>query len=201
MIYLESVAVIESLYDDKKKLLRNFRFDCSEINILVGDQGTGKSTVLRLLHENSPKLKIGLSGSVREKGISSYYFDTEKNNPRTKDPQLFTTSSGDDIGMGYMGACLSRFRAHGEVMRDMVVETLSGAKDCVVILDEPESGLSVKSQFRLVESVASAVRNNCQLFIATHCVPLIEAYDVISLDHRYKKMAGEQYLNDIRRRR
>lgn len=44
------------------------------------------------------------------------------------------------------------------------------------------------------------VKNNCQFFIATHCYPLIEKFDVISLEHN-KQMPGIKFiekLNEVR---
>ena len=72
----------------------------------------------------------------------SHYFDTEKDNPRVKDP---------------------------------------------------ENGLSITNQFKLINAIKVAVTNNCQLFIATHCYPLIENFDVISLQHK-KLMTGRKFI-------
>lgn len=64
-------------------------------------------------------------------------------------------------------------------------------------MKNPESGLSLTNQFKLIEAINIAVSNNCQLFIATHCYPLINAFDVISLEHN-KQMKGVDFINLIK---
>lgn len=72
------------------------------------------------------------------------------------------------------------------------------AKECVIILDEPESGLSITNQFKLIQEIYNAIKRGCQFFIATHCYPLIESGDVISLEH-WKKMSGISFIERVKR--
>jgi len=173
---------------------KGFSFKCTDVNLLVGGQGTGKSTLIDLLATNNKHcLNIDLAEHVKKDGISSYHFDTEKHNPRTRDSELYTTPSGKDIGIGQVAALTSRWKSHGEIIEWMVIDPLFTAENCVILLDEPESGLSIANQFRLIEGVNTAVKKGCQLFIATHCYPLIEAHEVISLDHKCR-MPGKEYI-------
>lgn len=111
---------------------------------------------------------------------------------------MFTKPSGEDIGIGYGTALCSRFKSHGEILQDFIVTPILKAKDCVIILDEPESGLSITNQLKFINAIKTALENNCQFFIATHCYPLIEAFNVISLEHK-KQMKGVDFINLIKR--
>ena len=197
MIHLKRIKVKESPYFENSELLKGLEFECSDVNLFVGDQGTGKSSLLRMLSQNSSKLELELSAGTLARGIKSYYFDTEKDNPRINDPQLYTTPGGKDTGIGFRGALASRFQSHGEVLSGMVLAPLMTAKNCVVLLDEPESGLSVRNQLRLITAINKAVKSRCQIFIATHNVLLIEAYEVISLDHKCR-MSGKDYIKGVK---
>lgn len=201
MIHLKKIKIIETSEGYGEEVLKkDFEFECGHVNLLVGDQGCGKSTLLRMISKNSKHLKITLADHVIKDGIKSYYFDTEKNNPRVNDPELYTSLSGKDEGIGYVGALTSRFRSHGEIMENMIIGPLKDAGDCVVILDEPESGLSVKNQFRFIAAVKAAVERGCQFFIATHCYPVIQAFDVVSLEH-WKTMKGEDFIKLAKEKR
>ena len=57
--------------------------------------------------------------------------------------------------------------------------------------------MSITNQFKMIENIKTAVKNNCQLFIATHCYPLIEQFDVISLEHN-KQMKGSEFIDLIK---
>lgn len=171
-----------------------FEIACGDINLLVGCQGCGKSSLLNLIQKNHSDLEVEVSDFVKVNGVSTFFFDSERDNPRVKDPQMFSNSEGEDVGIGVGGALYSRFRSHGEVLQDFVINPLLKAKDCVILLDEPESGLSITNQLRFIDLVKAAVANGCQFFIATHCYPLIEAFDVISLEHR-KQMRGVDFIS------
>jgi len=145
MIYLEKIKVVKNTYPSN--VLKNgFEIKCKELNLFVGNQGCGKSTMLKLLSSNHSDLELSLSDDVTKNGVSTFYFDTEKNNPRVNDPQLYTHINGQDKGIGYGGALASRFASHGEIMTSFVIEPLLKSKDCVIFIDEHESGLSITNQ-------------------------------------------------------
>lgn len=195
MIHIEKIKVVDKTYPSNV-LKKGFEINCSSVNLFVGNQGCGKSTLLKLLQQNHKDIELKLSDNVLKNGVSSFYFDSEKDNPRVKDPQLFTKPNGEDIGIGYRGALLSLFRSHGEVLQELIINPILKAKDCVILLDEPESGLSITNQFKLISAINKAVEMNCQFFIATHCYPLIEQFEVVSLEHR-KQMTGIDFIKKV----
>ncbi len=99
MIYIKSIEIVENYYQTNNIKL-GFKFDCSDINVFVGEQGCGKSTMLKMLRSNHSDLKIELTQWTIENGVETYFFDTENDNPRIKDPNLFTSASGKDKGIG-----------------------------------------------------------------------------------------------------
>lgn len=174
----------------------NFEIVPEQLTLLVGDQGSGKSSLLELL---SPRTSLGPQRSKHDKtivdieltkeaeknGVRTFYFDTERNNPRVVDLMTYTNMDGTSRGIGLAGALQARYQSHGEALQHFTVEPLARAKDSVVFIDEPEAGLSLRNQYRLVQSIRTALGNNCQLFVSTHCLPVISAFDnVYSMEHR-----------------
>lgn len=187
MIYISKISFRESY----RNLPADLVIEPRALNLLVGEQGSGKSSLLELMHEHGTRkgkksvLGIELTPETIQKGVTTYYFDSEKHNPRMKDPSHYTNVDGTNRGIGYVSALTSRFVSHGELLKQFTVDGLVRAKDSIVFIDEPESGLSIRNQYKLVASVNEAVYNGCQLFIATHCLPLIESCEhVYSMEHR-----------------
>lgn len=197
MIHLEKIQLVGKTYQGTDVLSKHFEIECSEVNLFVGNQGCGKSTMLKLLQQNHKDLRLTLGEHLKTTEISSFYFDTEKDNPRMKDLHEYTNPNGTSKGMGVKSAILTRWESHGQTMERMVIDLMERAENCVILLDEPESGLSITNQFRLIESIKNAVKRNCQFFIATHCYPLIQQFDVISLEHK-KQMSGKDFINLVK---
>jgi predicted ATPase len=146
-----------------------------------------------MIQSNHSDIKVDLSKHALEKGVDTYYFDSEHDNPRVKDIKSYSTPAGMSRGYGVGNAIRSKFMSHGEVLENLIITPLLKAKNCVIMLDEPESGLSLKNQFKLINLINLAVKNKCQLFIATHCYPLIESFDVFSIEHKMK-MPGSEFI-------
>jgi predicted ATPase len=116
-------------------------------------------------------------------------------NPRTTDPNLYAKANGKDKGIGYVGSIMSRFKSHGEILKQYTVDCLKTAKDCVVLLDEPESSLSLKNQYKIWLEIKAASERGCQIILATHSLVIIQAVeDVLSLEHG-KWMKSDDFIS------
>ena len=189
-MYIEQAKITSKHRCFKKGQKFEFRY----VTAIVGDQGCGKSTLLKGLQAQDKFLNIQLT-PLGLKGVNSYYFDAEHMNPRTTDPNLYTKANGEDKGIGYAGSILSRFKSHGEVLKVYTVDCLKKAKDSVVLLDEPESGLSLRNQYKLWVEIKAASERGCQVILATHSLVIIQSVeDVLSLEHG-KWMKSDDFVN------
>ena len=167
----------------KLTFLKNYRgftkgdtYDfCPGLNFLVGDQGAGKSTLLRTIQayrRNKPDL-IEVDAD-RSKTIS---FDFEKDNPRVQ--------NGIAERVGSMIAQInSRFKSHGEA-NNSILDNLVNAHDMLLMFDEPDAALSMRSADRLGQLMIQAANNGCQIIAAIHN-PIVLMYvnEVLSLEHK-----------------
>lgn len=159
------------------------------VTLLVGDQGVGKSTLLKGLHSIANWIEIELSQKCIEDGCSTYYFDTEKMNPRIQQ-----TLSGIKNETVYKAHVLSHFKSHGETLKEWLLNPLKTSKNenAVVFIDEPESGLSVRSQYQLAKEIKK--QTNKQFVIATHSTILMQEFKkVLSLEHK-EWMSDKEFI-------
>lgn len=78
---------------------------------------------------------------------------------------------------------ISRFKSHGQVLFPML-EQACQAKNGLVFLDEPETSLSPRSLYKMVNMLKKAAANGTQIFIATHSELLMKAVgEILSLEH------------------
>ena len=184
-MYVEKIKVLKEKYC----LEESFQIENPlPITLLVGDQGCGKSTLLSLMNSDGhdpSKIEIGLT-ELGEKGVNTYFFDSESMNPRVAPEYNYYDTQGRSIGIGMAGKLQSFFESHGETLLNFTVNGINKAEGVVMFFDEPESALSVRSQLALVDAIQKASdERQCQFFIATHCMPLIQSQEkVYSLEHR-----------------
>jgi len=178
-MHLKSVCIIK---DDHCYFDKGFEIkDLQNITLLVGDQGCGKSSLLGMLRKNE-----GLSVKMYHNNtVSSMFFDFEHMNPRVIPSHELANPDGSSRLFGVGEKLLSKWKSHGETLKYYSVDNLRRMKDSVVLFDEPESSLSLRSQYELIKSCNIAIENNCQLIIATHCLPLIASQEqVYSMEHK-----------------
>lgn len=160
------------------------------LNLIVGENGSGKSTLLNIIYnsqneKSEAKIKLTLSDYTLKNSVDTKFFDTEKNNPRI----IKDFNESKDIGFDIS----SRFKSHGEVMFP-ILDYSKKMKNVVLFVDEPESGVSLSNQLKLLKSFNVAVENKCQLLIATHSYILIKNVEEVFDMTKLKWVKSKDYL-------
>lgn len=142
------------------------------VNLLVGDQGSGKSSLLKLIRrigqkdERSSKV-LGLTVSPCQ--ILS--FDYEKDNPRSKSYVMNGPAGKFQVA--------GMFRSHGEVLRDILFQTPLADKPTLYLLDEPDMGMSPRSAYAIVRKFEEMAAAGHQILAAVHNPILIQGTDIV----------------------
>lgn len=171
------------------------------VNLLVGDQGTGKSSLLGLVRgmversefdrKHAKKtLDLKTSGAVQ---ILCY--DFEKDNPRV------SAGFSDNLPMDWQ--LQARWMSHGQVV-NAIHANLTGLarkkEPYALIMDEPDTGLSPRSAHELVRHMVKLAKRH-QILAAVHNPILIASQpEVLSLEHR-RWMSSEEFLEEMKKPR
>ena len=195
--YLNELPVIKSLLN-----MERLEF-CAPVTFIVGENGTGKSTLLEAV-----AIAVGFNpeGGGRNFTFSTNdshselwkYIDTlkgllPKDGYFLRAESLYNLASDIDemdklpsfdapvIG-GYGGVSLHK-QSHGESFFSLVQIRFFG--NGLYILDEPEAALSPMRQLTLLTEIDRLVKADSQIIIATHS-PILMAYpkaEIISLTY------------------
>lgn len=161
------------------------KFDFKNVTLLVGDQGCGKSTMLSLLYglirknEDSESVDFVLNDS--HKGILLLNMETDNPNTRIANPN----SSAD-----LLNSMSSKWRSHGENLLPLLNGLLQ-FENSIILVDEPETALSLRSQYAFIEIVNKMLEKGNQVILSTHSTTFMEAFQdgILSLEHqKYMKL-------------
>ena len=159
------------------------------VNLLVGDQGAGKSTVIDLIrglgaqHEFE-RDRVKELIEVHTEQCRLAHFDFERDNPRT----LGHFMDGGGIRMQIS----SKFISHGQTTNTLLegickrLEDSAGKRPkTLLLLDEPDMALSPRSARQLAWFLDRIAKAGHQVLAAVHN-PLVIASqpEVCSLEHR-----------------
>lgn len=193
--YLNTLPVIKAF-----KRLGKIEF-LSPVTFLVGENGTGKSTLLEAIAVamgfNAEGGSINFTFSTNDSHSELWqYIDTVKGFASRdgyflRAESLYNLASDIDemdklpsfyprIIESYGGVSLHK-QSHGESFLALVQNRFFG--NGLYILDEPEAALSPMRLLTLITEIDRLVKNNSQIIIATHS-PILMAYpdaDIIEL--------------------
>lgn len=159
--YLKSITLTDTNTRVKQLAGQTIKF-LPGLNFLVGENGIGKSSILDSLANKSWKC-VDFTHKIypdNSKELLTYFFDTEKMNPRIK----------GRIDTGFDIAC--RFNSHGETLMsvlEMIDRMKNETQPHLILIDEPESGISPWNQLKLAKMYSSLATQH-QFIIATHSV-------------------------------
>jgi predicted ATPase len=165
------------------------------VNLLVGDQGTGKSSLfeaIQLRGMKKPKsLHLPPADTVpvvidfQGDAVPVFAFDFERDNYRTK--AFFE----DDI----LFHVETMRRSHGEMVLAMLQRLELIDKKMLVLFDEPDMALSIKSCRRLTRCFNHVADLGGQVIATAHNPIVILSYEhVYSVEHG-KWLSGKEYVD------
>ena len=172
------------------------------VNLLVGDQGCGKSTILQcLVALGGVKRSFWKKDQTRDikevamllvnKPLPVFAHDYENDSPRTS-PAM------DCMGQLPMGMTIGHMRgSHGQSSRE-INRLIGEQKNAYIILDEPDSGLSCRSALVLANDMKKAVAQGCQVIASVHHPWLIEQFKTVYSVERHQHMPSEKFLESMR---
>ncbi|MEC0167235.1 AAA family ATPase [Paenibacillus graminis] len=158
----------------------------SKVTFFVGENGTGKSTLLEAIAANFGFNPEGGSRNFNFSTQASHselyeYMTLVKGARRPKDGFFLRAESFYNVAtevdqlaaaQSYGGKSLHA-QSHGESFMSLLLHRFWG--DGFYILDEPEAALSPSRQFSLIARMDQLVKQNSQFIIATHS-PILLAY-------------------------
>lgn len=156
------------------------------VNLLVGDQGCGKSSLLQTIKATGHTGKS--DNAVLDCTVCmTRFFDFEKDNPRTL-PHFKSGCTQSQIGM--------MFSSHGETNRALIKSLEDVEKGEVVMMDEPDAALSLRTCKLLVQTFVTAAERGIQIVASVHNPYVIKSFDkVYSLEKR-EWMTGVNFILD-----
>ena len=155
------------------------------LNVIVGQNGSGKSTLIRLLTgRKDDGYVIDATGAYRmldfETGNARYAFDPDPNSDSFMNDSIAKWFANEE--------------SHGETLTRQFNAILD-CEDTCIILDEPETALSIMNQYKYRELLSEKSKTN-QIIIVTHCKTFIEgAANVFDMSAR-KWTTGDEYIRE-----
>ena len=135
------------------------------ITVLVGDIGVGKSTMLKLIATEDPAVLINRTCK------NIIWWDSELGNPRTRNFEIL------DFFLQYVNnieISQEEKLKIGKIVKDfLVLESIKSHTGSLILLDEPDSGLSIKKVEEFVKIIRSTIEYGTEYIIATHSPVLI----------------------------
>ncbi len=140
------------------------------VNLLVGDNGTGKSSLIQLIRKYSDKLTDHARETVSihtDSETKIWSHDFEKDNVRTQ--SYFGDNMQFQIG--------AMFSSHGEVSRVYLGDLLKFKEKGLIVLDEPDIGLSPASILMLIDAFKHVADIGGQIVDSVHNLEIMKNFE------------------------
>lgn len=171
-------------------------FFMSGVNLLVGENGCGKSTILSAIaaHAKSKafwkkdeRILIDSTRLIVDGPRKLFCHDFIQDNPQT-------SAGFDMMGNIPMEMAIGHMRlSHGQ-STNAIISMIEKGKDMYMVLDEPDSGLSPKNAVRLAQAMKNAASNGCQIIASVHNPWVIEFFNMVFNVEDNSWMKASEYL-------
>lgn len=205
-------------------------FECDK-TLLVGNNGTGKSTLLQIIYQSLPhdeyeNFYVGDRHEYEDVRLNNKKYKVEHDydyvfifDPILDDPNknihamdrhpVLSTKTLFAGNRGSTGEfALFKYREYTDLIVDRCngidtvfnenTEPLKGKK--LLLIDEPENGLSLKNQYRVAKSILAVCRDGgLDTICTTHSIPFIERPEYSLYDIESKTIVkSDEYLNSLK---
>jgi predicted ATPase len=188
--YLRSIALVDTApdhgYPYDLPAVRGLAIDLAPVTVLVGDNGSGKSTIVEAIAVAAGFNAEGGSRNLRFETLAThselrkYLRLTWKQRPHwgwfLRAETFYGMAShitlDRDHGVAEMFPDLHS-RSHGQSFLTLIEDRFSSPG--IYIMDEPESALSFEGQLKLLRFMHDGVAAGAQFIVATHSPMLMRA--------------------------
>ena len=185
----------------------------NKIEVIVGDNGSGKSSLLSAIRGEFITKKYE-KGSLYDSGFielrkhvtiehdfeAAFFYDAVKDNPKDGN------NSYDAMEYLFNGGHATKDVSHGQSSSFMLSKTITKLAEyrkgnpeakILVILDEPEVGFDLKTQYKLPDIIRNMSQLfNCYILCVTHNYFVVSTSDTVTLcdNMTYRKVNADEYL-------
>jgi predicted ATPase len=153
------------------------------VNLLVGDQGCGKSSLLQLIRDLGAQDSFAREHAQEVLAVTCHSCPIEALNFEQQNPR--TVSAMPDSLNGVQWMLKSAVASHGETVNALLNTLGKKKRKTLVLLDEPDMALSPRSAYALAGKLAELAANGHQIIAAVHNPIVIQAQkEVLSLEQR-----------------
>lgn len=159
------------------------------VNLLVGDQGCGKSTILQSIAAHAKLKKFTFTHGIEKNSQITASsgpvggMDFEKDNLRTQ------SYFGDNMQL----QLATMWNSHGQCNIAFLRALEKASDNATILLDEPDMALSVRSIVEVVKILDQAGARGTQIIASCHNPFLIRAFEVFSCEHG-RWMPGSEFI-------
>lgn len=160
------------------------------LTFIVGDNGTGKTLLLKM---------IQMAIELKSRGEKSDQLEYESSKSGIDNwilLDLFNDIAKAKFGGDNLFGILSFYRSHGEVNLDLLLNDIAQKTNCLILLDEPDQALSIRSCARLLKALKEAVdKRGCQVIASVHSSELMRGVKKVLSIENGKWMKPEEFID------
>lgn len=160
------------------------------LTFIVGDNGTGKTLLLKM---------IQMAIELKSRGEKSDQLEYESSKSGIDNwilLDLFNDIAKAKFGGDNLFGILSFYRSHGEANLDLLLNDIAKKTNCLILLDEPDQALSIRSCARLLKALKEAVdKRGCQVIASVHSSELMRGVKKVLSIENGKWMKPEEFID------